>query len=103
MRVAAGEVQDPADFCRLEWGRTVNRPRGVQDRAHARCYLLRPRGQSKPRRAAHEEIVVENAAQPRQHMAHRRLTEADVRRGARDVTSTQQGLEGGQQAEIDGC
>jgi len=36
-------------------------------------------------------------------MTHRRLAETDIRRSARDVASTQQRFEGGQQVEIDGC
>ena len=79
-------------------------PRGVSGPRSPAARSPSARGvKDESRRAAHEEIVVRNAAKPRQHVTHRRLAEPDILRGARDVTSTQQRLEGGQQVEIDGC
>ena len=52
-------------------------------------------------RGAQEERVAEERPQPRERVGHRRLRQAQARRGGRDAALVQHGVEHPQQVEID--
>ena len=63
--------------------------------------LARPRGRLHAGRGAHEQIVGEQPAQPRQRVAHRRLRQPDAAGGAGHGALADQRVEGFQQVEVD--
>ncbi|MCY1437228.1 hypothetical protein D9M71_533820 [compost metagenome] len=74
---------------------------GVQRRGEQGEDLLRPRGRLHLPSAAHEQRVVEQAAQARQRGADRRLAEEQLFRRAGHAAFVHQRLEDDQQVEID--
>ncbi len=70
-------------------------------RRHQRRDLAGMRGRLHAGRGAHEQIVGEQAAQPRQRMAHRRLRQAYPGGGAGHGALADQRVEGLQQIEVD--
>ena len=72
------------------------------EKAHGQRKRLRPGRRLHAPAGAHEQLVVEQRAQTRQRVRHRRLRQADPARRARDISFAEQRVEGDEKIEVDG-
>ena len=85
----------------IEGGGLSHQPLGrLENAAHLGFELDRPGGGHHVALAAHQQGVVEEAAQAREGVADCRLGQAQQRRGPRDVALGHQHLEAAQQLEV---
>ena len=88
------EIEGPVRYARIERDvLAAQRSHPLQDRAHRRLQLQRLGRRLHAQADAHEQRIVEMAAQVRQRLAQRRLRDVELARRARQPVLAQQDVE----------